>query len=157
MNLTRRQALKSLAAISAAAAIPSVVSAAANVTVRKPVALLPCDDHTIEIVKRLIDEIETERGYPINPVSEFISVGCPACIAPKDFFARLRLALPRNILMAGWYFENGKKLPYMPDLDPHCISVKIDRLFDCFFGVNNGVWKTYDLGPNSWIEENINA
>lgn len=155
MNLTRRQALKSLAAISAAVSIPSVVSAAAKVTARRPVALLPCDDNTIEIVKRLIAEIESERGYSISPISEYIEVGCPACIAPKDFFARLRLALHRNTLMAGWYFENGKKLPHMPDLDPHCISVRINRIFDAFFGVNSGVWKTYNLGQNSWVAENI--
>ena len=155
MNMTRRQALKSLVAISAAAAMPSVVSAAVKVTARRTVALLPCDDYSIEIVKRLIAEIESERGYPINPVSEFIDVVCPACIDPRDFFGRLRITLPRNIYMAGWYFDNGKKPPYMSDLDPHCISVRIVQRFAAIHGVNNGVWKTYNLGPNSWIEENI--
>lgn len=156
MNITRREALKSIVAISAAAAIPAVVSAAAKVTARRPVALLTCDDHTIEIVKNLVAEIEDSRGYPIDPSREFIEAGCPACIDPRGFRDKLFVTFP-GIFFTFWYFQNGK-CPNMPDLDPHHISVRIGRFVKgCIMPSHKGGWKTHDLGPNSWIEENINA
>jgi len=164
MNMTRRQALKTLAALSAAAGNPSDLSAAVKGKSQESVPLVPCSDHIVEIVKTLMSEVESERGYPYNPATEFLEVGCPASIAPVDFFSRLRMALPPNIRMVGWYFTNGK-CP-MPDLDPHCISVRIEEylepnaqsiMWSIMLPANRCEWKTYNLGPNSWIEENINA
>lgn len=160
MNITRREALKAIATVAAVSAIPSIANADAKAIESKTVPLEPPSQYMIDAVKRMVDEIQSERGYPIDPHTEYIECGCPACIVPRLFFDSIHETFP-DIFVTGWYFQNGK-CPNMPDLDPHHISVRIERFVEGYIGrrimpSHKGGWKTYDLGLNSWIEENINA
>lgn len=93
MNLTRRQALKSLAVTAALAVVPSTVKAIdISPKPKAVVSYTPTKAESIYAkIKELISKCEKERGLPFDPQRDIISIYLPASFGKGDLNATATL------------------------------------------------------------------